>query len=213
MVWVGLPSRLEAEAVETAFQGITPLRLLVTGVGALASLQALWQAWVIAEARPVAFVALGIAGSYDRRLAPPQPVYVQRERWGDLGKRRGNAFEPTPEALRGGFPLTYESALPPPEWPFPSVEGLTLHTVSGSRREARFWQRHFPTAQIETQENIAYFLFAQAQGLPLYPLRVISNFAGARRWAKAAALAQLHELAQTYVAPFCRKLLAGGAST
>ncbi|MCS7163045.1 MAG: hypothetical protein NZ958_06965 [Bacteroidia bacterium] len=213
MVWVGLPSRLEAEAVETTLQGITPLRLLVTGVGALASLQALWQAWVTAEAQPVALVVLGIAGSYDRRLAPSKPVYVQRERWGDVGKRYGRRFEPTPEALRHRFPLYYESSPPPPEWPFPCVEGLTLHTVSGSRREARFWRRQFPTAQIETQENVAYFIFAQAQGIPLYALRVISNFAGARRWEKALALAQLHELAQTYVAPFCRKLLAGSPPT
>lgn len=209
-LWLVTPSRIEAEAFQAGLPPIlpAPYRFFHTGVGALATLHTLWQRW-IAEEKPCGIIVVGIAGSFRRRWAPGTVVWVRSERWGDLGRRSSRAFQPSPPALREGFPLHWEAwpaALP---FPFPAAQGLTLHSVSASPRQARFWKRVYPDADIETQENAAYFLFARTHQCPLLSFRIISNRVGFRQWDKEAALATLHTFARIHVAPLCEWLLAG----
>nr|BAL57464.1 hypothetical conserved protein [uncultured Bacteroidetes bacterium] len=187
-----------------------PFPLLVSGVGVAATLAALWEAF--GTGRPQGILALGIAGSYKPDILPGEAVWVQSERLADTGRRYRRKFIPTPPHLRGDFPLAWEGTSPPAWLPLPAVEGLTIQSVSGSPHEARFWQRNYPNAAIETQENAAFFLFAWRHRLPLVSVRIISNRVGSPKWYKDLALQNLHTFAQRYVAPLCEWILEGAAS-
>ncbi|MCX7764663.1 MAG: hypothetical protein N2253_07230 [Bacteroidia bacterium] len=202
-LWLLTPSSIEAEAV---WQAALPVSLRVTGVGALATLHTLWKWYWEEEPSNLTMVGLGIAGSYRKSHRIPSVVYVGEEIWGDLG-RRGRRFIPASDRLRQGFPLRWRGS--PPPFELPLAVGLTLHTVSATLREARYWRRAYPEADIETQEGAAYFLFAEAVGARLYMFRVLSNRAGSRHWEREAALNLLSTFTRTHVAPLCERLLAG----
>lgn len=178
----------------------------MTGVGAVYSTETLWRLWQGQKSKPLAFIVVGLAGSYRFELPPYTAVQVGAEWWGDLVRRGSRRIGPLPPALFEGFPLQLSTTSPPLDLPL--VEGLTLQSVSATRREARFWKRAYPHVAIETQENAAYFRFALVQGLPLYSLRLISNYAGERHWPVKKALEALTDLAANVVDPLYQRLLA-----
>lgn len=202
-VWLLTPSALEAEAIQAALPH--GHKVFWTGVGALATLQTLWQRYFYERPQTLRLVVVGIAGSYDTSQVIPSAVYVREEIWGDLGRRYGRHFVPASEKLRRGFPLRWRS--PEAPLPLPQVVGLTLHTVSATRREARFWKRAYPEAGIETQEGAAYFAFGETVGAPVYAFRVLSNYVGHRRWEKDTALTLLATFTARDVVPLCERLM------
>lgn len=175
-------------------------------MGALATLNTLWELWQ--ESPAAGLLVLGIAGSYRRELPPGQVVRVRSEIEGATGRRYPRRFLPTSPALRGKVPLAWENPSSPPSLDLPAVTGLTLPLVSLTPNEVRYWRRAYPTADIETQENAAYFLFAWSRRIPLLVVRSISNRVGSRRWDKDLALQALRTFAERHVAPICRWLLA-----
>lgn len=202
-LWLLTPSELEAACVRAIVPSTYPVES--TGVGALATLHNLWRRWHQEQPKELLLIVLGIAGSYRRYIEIPSVVYVQSEIWGDLGRRYRRNFQPAPEWLRGSLPWRWHAPLPP--LPLPAVTGLTVHTVSASRWEARYWQRTYPEADIETQEGAAYFLFGQAVHAPIYAFRVLSNYVGHRHWMREAALDLLATFTAQHVVPLCERLL------
>ncbi|MCS6895963.1 MAG: hypothetical protein NZZ60_07475 [Bacteroidia bacterium] len=174
-------------------------------MGALATLDTLWRKYHYEQPQRLTLVILGIAGTYRRTDIIPSVVYVRKEIWGDLGRRYRRKFEPCPVKLRGSFPCEWTAPRSPIR--LPEVTGLTLHTVSASLREARYWKRAYPEADIETQENAAYFLFGTSVGASMYCFRVLSNFVGHRQWVKEAALRLLHTFTLEDVVPLCERLM------
>lgn len=203
-IWVLTPSEIERTAIEGTFP--TEVTLLSTGIGALASLHTLWQRYCEERVAPKVIIGLGIAGTFRQTWAIPSVVYVCEEIWGDLGRRYVRRFLPASERLTRGFPRRWVA--PPAPLPVSEGIGLTLHTVSATPAEARYWKRAYPDADIETQENAAYFLFGSALGVPVYVFRVLSNRVGQRRWAKEAALHLLHTFTMVHVVPLCERLMA-----
>lgn len=203
-LWLLTPSAVEAEAIQRGLPQDFSGEVHVTGVGALATLHTLWRLWQSAP-HPSALLALGIAGSYTGQLAPGSAVWVEWEIWGDLGKRKPHRFVLAPPHLLPSFPCELQNSLPCP-LPLPTVIGLTLHSVSGSPAEARYWQRTYPHAHIESQEGFAYFLFAHTHRLPFACIRIISNRAGARRWDFSAAWQSLSHFCARYLSPLAQQL-------
>lgn len=178
----------------------------VTGVGAVATTEALWHRFM-SQGLPKAIIALGIAGTYDSRFPLYAGVQVRRELWAALGRRRLRHLESLPAALLGDFPLQVESTAMPLE--LPQVTGLTIESVSACRREALFWKRTYPEALLETQENAAYLRFGAQLGIPVYALRVISNRVGERQWDREAAFQALATFVRDVGFPLYERLLAG----
>jgi len=202
-IWIVTPSVVEAKALE----GLPlPGPLYVTGVGALATLNTLWERWQ--ENPAVGLIALGIAGAYSGEFALGQLVRVQTEIEGATGRRYTRRFLPIAPDLRGKVPLAWENLSWPPFLPLPAVTGLTLPSVSSTPAEAQYWRRAYPEAHIETQENAAYFLFAWSRQIPLLVVRSLSNRVGSRRWEKDVALQALRTFAERHVAPLYEWLLA-----
>ncbi|MGQ9863902.1 MAG: hypothetical protein ACUVRD_05420 [Bacteroidia bacterium] len=148
-----------------------------------------------------ALIIIGLAGSYQKSYAPGQWVQVLRDRYGDIGRRYSTRWVPL-SAMN----------LPEKSFPFqahvlfedlPGVEGLTLHSVSADRRTARYWKRHYPTAIIETMENAAFFHYAQLKNLPVYGVRLISNYVG-ERWKPHLYLPRLHDFVAKQLIPWVR---------
>ncbi|MCX8111795.1 MAG: hypothetical protein N3E49_01160 [Bacteroidia bacterium] len=206
-VWLLTPSRLEAEAIRPAAH---PYAVQYTGVGALATLHTLWRRYFTEQPVALSLIVIGIAGSYNGKHPLGSIVYVEKEIWGDLGRRYSRRFIPTPEWLRDGFPLEWMA--PPSPLSLARGIGLTLHALSANRREARYWSRSYPEATIETQEGAAFYLFGHAVGAPVYTFRAISNQVGHRRWEREAALDSLATFTRNNVVPLCERLLAGDSS-
>ena len=184
--------------------------IYVTGVGAVATTEALWYR-LQRRGKPKAIIVLGLAGTYDRSFPLYTGVQVRRELWAALGRRTLRQLEPLPATLLGDFPLQVESTAMPLD--LPQVTGLTIESVSACRKEARFWKRTYPEAVLETQENAAYLRFGARLGLPVYALRVISNWVGDRRWNRLAAFEALANFAYHVGFPLYQRLLAGEPPT
>ena len=204
-VWLCTPSVPEAEAIRRIWPtGSCPI--LITGVGAVATTEALWH-HLYAEGPPEVIIVLGLAGAYDRSLPLYAGVQVRKDVWAAFGRRRVRSLEPLPQSLLRDFPLVVESLAP--MLAMPQVIGLTLESVSACRKEAAFWRRAYPNAALETQENAAYLRFGARLGLPVYALRVISNWVGDRRWDRLAAFEALANFAYHVGFPLYERLLAG----
>ena len=204
-VWLCTPSAVEAEAINQLWsQG----PCFVTGVGAVATTEALWRRFH-EEGIPHAIVVLGLAGAYDKELPLYTGVQVRKEVWGALGRRGLRRLTPLPPFLIGDFAIQVESLAP--ALPLPQVTGLTLESVSACRKEAAFWKRTYPYAAIETQENAAYLRFGEVLRVPVYALRVISNRVGVRHWDRVAALEALATFARDVGLPLYQGLVDGAS--
>ncbi len=205
-VWLCTPSAVEAEAVRHVFGGEG--LIYVTGVGAVATMEALWHRFHNEKA-PSAIIVLGIAGTYDPALPLYTGVQIRKEFWGALGRRTARRLTPLPPGLTQGFPIQIESLAP--ALSLPQVTGLTLESVSACRKEAAFWKRNYPEASIETQENAAYLRFGEVLRVPVYALRVVSNRVGERHWDRSAALEALGTFARNVGLPLYERLMDSAA--
>ncbi len=202
-VWLCTPSAVEAEAIGQAWPRNENL-IYVTGVGAVATTEALWRR-LHSEGPPRALIVMGLAGTYRNEFPPHERVQVQREVWAALGRRQMRKLTPLPTKLLRDFPTQIESLAP--ELPLPQVIGLTIESVSACRKEAAFWKRTYPDAVIETQENAAYLRVGAVLGVPVYALRLISNRVGERHWNRFAALEALATFAQDVGLPLYQRLM------
>ncbi len=202
-VWLCTPSAVEAEAVRHFWsQG----SCFVTGVGAVATTEALWRRFH-QKGPPHAIVVLGLAGAYDKDLPLYVGVQVRKEIWGAFGRRGLRTLTPLPPTLIGDFSTQIESLAA--ALSLPQVTGLTLESVSACRKEATFWKRMYPHAAIETQENAAYLRFGEVLRVPVYALRVLSNRVGVRHWDRVAALEALATFARDVGLPLYQRLVDG----
>jgi hypothetical protein len=115
--------------------------ILITGVGAVATTEALWH-HLYAEGPPEVIIVLGLAGAYDRSLPLYAGVQVRKDVWAAFGRRRVRSLEPLPQSLLRDFPLVVESLAP--MLAMPQVIGLTLESVSACRKEAALLEARLP---------------------------------------------------------------------
>jgi len=202
-VWLCTPSLWEAEALWAARPELRQ-KILVTGVGAVFSTETLWRTWCATARKPEVVIVVGLAGSYDHALKLYQGTQVRADHWAGLVRRKGYRLEALPKGLWKNFSLRVASMAP--SIGLLEVEGLTIEAVSANRREAALWRRYYPTAQLETQENAAFLRFGAVVGLPVYALRMISNYVG-RRWHRTQALRAFSTFAGDVVLPLYDRLL------
>ena len=203
------------------------LYLAVCGVGPVAAALSLGRVLGMAGTRPSLLhgaLNLGIAGTYDVRVAPVGSVVLATgEAFPEYGiampegvATEGFGFAQVTLAsgpVYNSMPLDGEKALGNMglNWHSPLVQGrgVTVAGVSGTpERALRLAAR--TGGLMENMEGFSLALGCAAAGLPFAEIRSISNEAGFRppdRWNMPLALDALSGAVHALLRPFCRKPL------
>lgn len=182
------------------------IRLLITGVGAVAAAFSLARELAL---RPYNLaIQAGIAGSFSPDLPIGTVVTVGRDIMADMGAEGPEGFLHLSELDFAGNNRSMED-----HWiardhrmqglalPGPTVDAITVNTVSGSAETIRLRHQKFKPA-IETMEGFAFHYACSRNGIPFVQIRSISNQVEIRdksKWNIPLAIEQLNRSLITLV--------------
>ncbi len=192
--------------------GRHPLVLLITGVGPLNAAMALGRI-MGSDTKIRGVLNLGIAGSFDCRLAPVLGrVLVQEEIWPEIGIKTASGLDV--QALCKGLGEGQEDLIQdrlnlrpratarrlglniPQHWI--DVRSLTVAGVTGTRAEADRLAAGY-AVQTENMEGFALAWACIREGLPFLEAQSVSNKVGSRKkgdWDIQGSLAGLQEMSR-----------------
>lgn len=188
--------------------GMEHVRVLVTGVGMVATAYALGKE--LAQRRYDLVLQVGIGGSFDRGIAPGEVVLVVSEQFGDMGAEdhdkhldlfdmgllqadgapfEGGKLDMPVRAVHEGMGLR-------------RVSGLTVNMVSGNQRTIdRLAERY--GCEVESMEGAAMHYVCLMEGVPAFAqVRSISNYVTPRdraSWKMKEAVVALNEWLVDYL--------------
>lgn len=180
-------------------RGDLELHVGITGVGLVA---ATWSLGRLLQQQQFGFaVQAGIAGAFNRQLAPGDTVVVERE-LSDLGAEDHEHFKDIFElgfALPDAFPYSGGALVNNtlPEYflsGLPRVSSLSVQTVSGRESTVQFRSSRW-RCDIESMEGAAFHYAMLQSGVPFAQLRSISNYVEPRnreRWQIGKAVGALN---------------------
>jgi futalosine hydrolase len=173
----------------------------ITGVGLMAATFSLTRK-MEGESYDLVLQA-GIAGAFDKGLYLGSVVMVKSEQLGDLGAEDGDGFldifnlgfedQDSPPFSRGRLINDY-SGSPFPTAHMQKVNGLTVHTVSGTETTIQKRVQMY-AADIESMEGAALHYVCLRLGIPFLQIRAISNYVTRRdrnAWKIGDAVAALN---------------------
>lgn len=180
---------LEGNRISSQYHDI---RLLVTGVGMVATAYALGKE--LAASDYDLAINAGIAGSFDPSLKIGQTVLVNEDHFAELGAENGETFLAIDEM---GFGEGKISPLPAAvdAKNFQQVKSITVNTVHGNTKSIKSIIARL-SPQIESMEGAAFFYACKEANLPSVQLRSISNVVEQRNtanWNIGLAIQNLNE--------------------
>ncbi len=158
------------------------ISILVTGVGAIATLWAMSK-WISAKGKPDLAINAGIAGSYREDIAIGDVVMPVTDCFADAGIEDGEDFLTLTEAgllPADGFPFRdgllhadkrYFVRMKPLLKP---VDAITVNTSTGSETTRTRMLKKF-NPDIETMEGAAFFYICTHESVPFLAIRAVSN--------------------------------------
>ena len=181
---------------------------LVTGIGATATV---YHTLKCMQANNFDYALnIGIAGSYNPKLAVGDVCWVTKEYFGDSGVRTPSEFfslfdenllnANTFPFVNGALHAPVSLDCFPAGIDFPVAAGLTVQTASGEEQQIEERRARF-APDIETMEGAAFFYVCLQENLPFVALRAISNIVEPRDRSKWDIPMALNKLSQA-----CRRL-------
>jgi len=174
-----------------------PFDILITGVGMAATAFALGKH--LAANQYDLMINLGIAGSFDRRIALGDVVEITEDRFAELGAQDDEAFIPI-ETLGFGQSVYYPTAKLADYIDRPQLtpaKAITVNTVHGHEESiAKISHRLQP--QLESMEGAAFFYAGNQTGIPCLQIRAVSNYVEKRNrdnWKIGLAIKNLNNFA------------------
>jgi len=181
--------------------GDTSVRILVTGVGTVATTWALTD-WLASNPWPDLVINAGIAGSYRKEIKPGEVVMPVSDCFADAGIETGKGFMTLSEAgledpdrfpfrkgrIVAGNRFTGEAAPG-----IKAVTAITVNTASGSESTIERLRKKYDP-DIETMEGAAFFYVCRMVNIPCIALRAVSNMVEPRnrdKWEIRLALDNL----------------------
>ncbi|QQL49539.1 futalosine hydrolase [Mucilaginibacter ginkgonis] len=191
------PSPKEREPENKAFATLFGERkseasYLVTGVGMVATAYALGVH--LASNYYDLVINLGIAGSFDRRIALGNVVEIVEDTFTEMGAEDDEAFIPL-DTLGFGD-VTYK----PNGHPFlniPQVKAITVNKVHGNEKSIQTVVDRL-NPQLESMEGAAFFYACEKAGVPGVQIRAVSNYVEKRNrdaWQIGLAVKNLNKFA------------------
>jgi futalosine hydrolase len=158
------------------------IRLLITGVGSVATAWAL-KHWISLNGNPDLAINGGIAGSYNDGILPGDVVMPISDCFADSGIEDGDNFLTLSEAgLANADEYPYKDGIlyadPNQSKRFNGVvrsaRAITVNTATGSEITRRKMLKKF-NPDVETMEGATFFYICSLEKIPFLALRAISN--------------------------------------
>lgn len=202
-----MPSFVEINDLYTGKSKRLKLQFYQSGVGLLASSVAITR--LALEERPDLIIQAGIAGSFSKKIIPPQVVVVNNEMLGDTGvEEKGNWNDLFDLKLeKNSYPPFEKRKLPNP-WlkqynllNLPIVDGLTVNQITTQPNRINTLKKKYG-AHVESMEGASLHYVGRETGIPFIQIRAISNFVGERdktKWLMKESIDQLNKVLMQYV--------------
>ncbi len=172
--------------------------ILVTGIGAVFTTYLLTRK--LSEKEYDLVINAGIAGSFNPDLNVGDTVYVQSDRFADLGFEDKDKFHTVFEKgfiSKNQFPFKNALLENPYEFNFDlkKVSAITVNTTHGCKKSIDLFKNKF-NAEIETMEGAAFFYVCLNEGIKFLQIRTISNYVEERNeanWNISLAIKHLNQ--------------------
>lgn len=182
-------------------------QFLVTGVGGVATTYCLLN--YIKEHQPERIFQLGVAGSFNKKIALGTIVAVGNDSFGDLGVWEkddklsvfdmGLEKENQRPFKKGSVINLHKNLLKVCRLPI--VRAVSVNTITTSKKEIQYYKEQ--QFDIETMEGAAFHYTCLLQDIPFLQIRSISNFVGERDKAKWKLQDAIENLADYFISsPF-----------
>jgi futalosine hydrolase len=171
--------------------GNTELKLLVTGVGSIATSWAMAK-WLCSNQKPDLAINIGIAGSYKSEIkigevvVPVTDIFADagiEEPAGHLTLEEAGLADPDRFPFRGGRLISDNKFVKAAGKSMRLVNAITVNCASGSEPTIGRLEKKF-NPDIETMEGATFFYICSGENLPFLALRSISNLVEPRNRAK-----------------------------
>ncbi|MES2701175.1 MAG: futalosine hydrolase [Bacteroidota bacterium] len=182
--------------------------VLITGVGMVATTYALTKHLQACKYDLV--LQVGIGGSFDKSIEPGSLVFVNSDRYGDLGAEdHDNYIDIFEMGLmdKDSHPHS-KGMLTNPISPvcehitLPKTNGLTVNTVSGNERTIQQRTDRYGCA-VESMEGAAFHYVCLREGIAFAQVRAISNYVTPRdksQWRMQDAISNLNKWLAVFAA-------------
>jgi futalosine hydrolase len=178
----------------------SPLTILVTGVGMVATAFALGRH--LATQQYDLVINLGVAGSFDRNIALGEVVEVIEDRLSELGAEDNETFLPI-ETLGFGESIFKNDVrlLTYSEINTKQVSAVTVNTVHGHEPSIQKLAGRIQP-QLESMEGAAFFYACKQADVPCLQIRAVSNYVEKRNrdaWQIGLAIKNLNKFAVGFI--------------
>lgn len=186
--------------------GAVDLKVLIGGVGMVTTAYSLTKELTKNQYNLV--LQAGVGGAFNRNIELGEVVLVAKERYADLGAEDREAYiDIFDMGLLQSNEKPFSNAwllMPAGQWaqhfPFRSVSGVTVNTVSGSEKTiGRIETAYKP--DIESMEGAAMHYICLQEDVPFVQLRAISNYVEPRdksKWQMGKAIKSLNDVLKTF---------------
>jgi futalosine hydrolase len=161
------------------------LETMVSGVGLLSTALSLTKR--IQKSQPSMVIQVGIAGSFNEKLAVGQAVVVASESIGDMGVEENGRFNTVFDMGLSDpdcFPFSGGKLINPHhelinQTGLSQVHGISINEISTSQKRIQFYKDQLG-ADIESMEGAALHMVCLENKIPFLQIRGISNGIGER---------------------------------
>ena len=160
--------------VDSYTHGAHDVDVVITGVGMVAT--AVWCSHALARREYDLALNLGVCGSFDKAIELGTVVNIVSDRLSELGAEDGKHLL-TLEELELPGESVFVNAAPPSYPPFdtlPSVTGITVNTVHGTKASIAAIAKRFDP-QVESMEGAAFMSACLLHKVVFAQVRAVSN--------------------------------------
>ncbi|MEI6264085.1 MAG: futalosine hydrolase [Sphingobacteriia bacterium] len=202
-----MPSFVQLNGLYSGESERMKVQFYQSGVGMLASAVAFTRLAI--EDKPDLVIQIGIAGSFNQKLALGKVVVVNEEILGDTGVEEAGIWKDIFDLkLEKSSYHPFEKRKLPNPWlskynllQLPEVNAITINEIStNSNRIEMIKKKYNPT--IETMEGAALHYVCRETNIPFLQIRAISNYIGERdksKWKINHSIEQLNKTVLAYL--------------
>lgn len=167
-----------------------PFDILITGVGMVATAFALGEKLI--QKRYDLAINIGIAGSFDRKIALGEVVEIINDTLSELGAEDDQNFIPITALGFGENEFSSSNML---FLPVKKVNAITVNTVHGEEKSIQKTKSIF-NPHLESMEGAAFFYACKKSNVPSLQIRSVSNYVEKRNrenWKIGLAVKNLND--------------------
>lgn len=202
-----MPAYLQIDTLYTSESKRMKVIFHQSGVGMLASAVSLTR--VVQEEKPDLLIQLGIAGTFDEKLALGKVVCIRDESLGDLGVQEDGKWKDIFDLKleKSSYP-PFERRKLPNQWlseynllKLPEVSAVTINEITTSEDRKQQILRKYE-AVTESMEGAALHYVCRNFNIPFIQMRAISNYIGERdktKWEIKASIENINQALIKYL--------------